>query len=460
MEAGKNNTSMKKIILISAFFLLCLCVATYFFLLQRYSHLVYPRVSVASVSFSGSSFDQVQIYVETLNIPIKQKSFQFVSENKIATVSALDAGIGYDATLAATQAYSVGRDTTFLQHILTLFGFRNVDLPLSFTYNKELISDTVSYLSESIDTPSQDALFQFSNGKVTSFKPSHIGRKVNISKAIQLFESIAISQANKDQTTLIVTLPVEPIEPSITTEETNTFGVKEAIGLGYSEFAGSIPGRIHNVALAASKLHGILIPPGKTFSFNDALGDISATTGYQAAYIIKEGRTVLGDGGGVCQVSSTLFRAALNAGLPIVERHAHAYRVHYYEEGGFKPGLDATVYSPSIDFKFENNTERSILIQSKTDIKNLTLSFTLFGTNDGRKAEIFNHKVWGESPPPAPLYQDDPTLPPGSLRQVDFPAWGANASFQYKVTRNGEILEDTTFTSNFRPWQAIYLRGV
>ena len=151
-------------------------------------------------------------------------------------------------------------------------------------------------------------------------------------------------------------------------------------------------------------------------------------------------------------MSTTLFRAALNAGLPIVERRAHAYRVHYYEEGGFKPGLDATIYSPSVDFKFTNNTAQSILIQTKIDIDNLNLTFMLYGTSDGRKAEILNHKVWGESSPPAPLYQDDPTLPKGVVRQVDFSAWGANASFQYKVTRRGEILEDTTFTSNFRPW--------
>ncbi|MBI5614279.1 VanW family protein [Candidatus Gottesmanbacteria bacterium] len=451
---------MKKNIYITAFFLIVFGILLYYYRVHQYSLRVYPNVSLASVSFGGAKKDDVQRYVEHLNTPIREKYFQFRFEDTIATLSALDAGVGYDATLAAVQAYSIGRNTTFIQHLLSLFGLRNVDLPLSFSYNKDLVRDTVGFLSESIDIPSQDALFQFANNRVSSFKPSQTGRKVNVEKAIQLFELLAVSSGSKEQTTLVVTLPVDPVTPSIVTSETNTFGVKELIGRGYSEFSGSIPGRIHNVALAASKLHGILIPPGKTFSFNDALGDISATTGYQAAYIIKEGRTVLGDGGGVCQVSSTLFRAALNAGLPIVERHAHAYRVHYYEEGGFKPGLDATVYSPTVDLKFSNNTGQSILIQSKTDTKNLNLTFTLYGTSDGRKAEILNHKTWGESAPPAPLYQDDPTLPKGIVRQIDFPAWGANASFQYRVTRRGEVLEDTTFTSNFRPWQAIYLRGV
>ncbi|MEK7592010.1 MAG: VanW family protein [Patescibacteria group bacterium] len=451
---------MKKTIFSAFLFFIVLLIGTYYYRVRMYEKRIYPNVFVASISFSGSTESDVRVYVENLNRPIREKKFQFQFEEKIATLSAVDIGIGYDANLAATQAFSVGRNTSFPKHILSLFGIRSVSLPLSFSYNKDLVQSTLEILSESIDIPSQDALFQFTNGKVTSFKPSSIGRKVNLKKSIQLFDSLAISSGSNVQTTLVVSLPVEPVTPSITTDQTNTFGVKELIGQGYSEFSGSIPGRIHNVALAASRLHGILIPPSKTFSLNDVLGEISATTGYQAAYIIKEGRTVLGDGGGVCQVSTTLFRAALNAGLPIVERRAHAYRVHYYEEGGFKPGLDATIYSPSVDFKFTNNTAQSILIQTKIDIDNLNLTFMLYGTSDGRKAEILNHKVWGESSPPAPLYQDDPTLPKGVVRQVDFSAWGANASFQYKVTRRGEILEDTTFTSNFRPWRAIYLRGV
>ena len=214
------------------------------------------------------------------------------------------------------------------------------------------------------------------------------------------------------------------------------------------------------MALAASKLHGVLIKPGEVFSFNNTLGDVSASTGFQPAYIIKAGRTVLGDGGGVCQVSTTLFRAALNTGLPIIERQAHAYRVHYYEEAGFKAGLDATVFSPSVDLKIKNDTPGYILIQTNIDETVPSLTFELYGTGDGRKTEILDHKVWGITSPPPPLYQDDPTLQLGVVKQVDFSAWGAKASFQYKVTaEDGRVLQDQVFYSNFRPWQAVFLKG-
>jgi len=153
------------------------------------------------------------------------------------------------------------------------------------------------------------------------------------------------------------------------------------------------------------------------------------------------------------------FRSALDAGLTIIERHAHDYRVHYYEEGGYNPGLDATVFAPSYDLKFKNDTPGYILIQTESDINNLKLSFDLYGTSDGRQALISDQKVWDVTAPPPDLYQDDPTLPKGTVKQVDFAAWGTKASFHYNVTRNGETLEDTDFLSDFRPWQAIYLRG-
>ena len=273
------------------------------------------------------------------------------------------------------------------------------------------------------------------------------------------FSKLLSTVPNTRQHSLRLSLVVDTLKPTIKTEETNILGIEERIGRGYSEFAHSIAGRIHNVVLTAAKINGILVKPGETFSFNNAIGDISEATGFQPAYIIKDGRTVLGDGGGVCQVSTTLFRAVLAAGLPVLMRQAHAYRVAYYEQAGYKAGLDATVFAPSVDFVFKNDTPGYILIQTTTNRRNLTLTIDIYGTNDGRKAEILNHVVGGITPPPPDLYQDDPTLPTGTVKQVDFAAWGAKTSFQYKVTKNGDTLQNQTFYSNFRPWQAVFLRG-
>lgn len=424
-----------------------------------YEGKVYPNVVIDGISFGGKTPAEVEEYWKNQNLPFTSATFEFKYENEIATVSGAMLDLGYDATLSATQAYAVGRSGQWLADVMTKFFRGTIYLTPYYRWQTDVVRDTIDVLASRIDIPAEDALFTFDNGRVTAFRTSRDGRQLNKQELLNRFDTAVKALPKAPTNHLVINLPVYIAKPAVTTESVNSFGIKELIGRGYSEFQGSIPGRVHNVALAASRLNGVLIPPGETFSFNEAVGDISAATGYQSAYIIKEGRTVLGDGGGVCQVSSTLFRAALAAGLPIVERQAHAYRVHYYEEGGFKPGLDATVFSPSVDLKIKNDTPAHILIQTKTDTKNLTLTFELYGTHDGRSSQIINHVVWDQTPAPAPLYQDDPTLKAGVVKQVDWAAAGAKASFDYKVTRGNDVLQDTKFISNYRPWQAVFLRG-
>src|SRR3989344_778584 len=424
-----------------------------------YEGKVYPNVHIDGMAIGGKTPEEVNAYWQNQNIPFAQAQLELKFEQEVATISGAALDLGYDATLSATQAYAVGRSGRFLQDLTTKFFRGKVLLTPYFRWKSDIVSQTIDELASRIDIPVEEALFQFEKGRVTAFRASKEGRAVQKEESLARFEEAVKALPRAPTNYIVINLPVYTIKPTATTDKVNTFGIKELIGRGYSEFTGSIPGRVHNIALAASRLNGILIPPGETFSFNGAVGDISAATGYQSAYIIKEGRTVLGDGGGVCQVSTTLFRAALAAGLPIVERHAHAYRVKYYELAGFKPGLDATVFSPTVDFKFKNDTLAHILIQTKTDTKNQTLTFELYGTHDGRSSEINNHKVWAATSPPPPLYQDDPTLKTGETKQVDWAAWGAKASFDYRVTRGNEVLQDTTFVSNFRAWQAVYLKG-
>jgi vancomycin resistance protein YoaR len=425
----------------------------------KFKNKIYHNVYVGDYAAGGKTKQDIKTYWESKNEPFRASTFEFFFGDNVATISGTDFDLGYDADLSATQAYLIGRTGSFITDIINRYSGRPIHLPPLFRWKTDLLETQLSKFSEDINIDAQDALFTFSNNKVTAFKPSSDGRKVNIDATKNKFRNILSVIPDSRDKVFRIQVVVDTVKPMRTTDMTNTFGINEQIGRGYSVFTGSIPGRIHNVALAASRFNGVLIAPNETFSFNKALGDVSAATGYQSAYIIKEGRTVLGDGGGVCQVSTTLFRAALDAGLPIIERHAHAYRVHYYEDGGYKAGLDATVFDPSADFVIKNNTPASILIQTKTDTDNLTLEFLLYGKSDGRKSQILNHIVYGISAPPPDVYQDDPTLNVGVVKQVDWAAWGAKASFDYKVTRGAEILENTSFFSNYRPWQAVYLKG-
>jgi vancomycin resistance protein YoaR len=326
-------------------------------------------------------------------------------------------------------------------------------------FSLEKIEALISKLEKQVERPAQNAAFMFEDGRVQEFLPAKDGVVLNKEELVANLKSKLLELEEYEDKQVALAIPTINTPPKITTSEVNNLGIKELIGRGESWFAGSIPSRVHNVQLSASKFNGVLIEPGETLSFNDTVGDVSALTGYQQAYIIQGGRTVLGDGGGVCQVSTTLFRAALDAGLPIVERRAHSYRVAYYEQGS-APGLDATVYAPTTDLKIKNDTPSHILIQTITDTRNNHLVFEMYGTSDGRVSTVTKPVVTSVTAPPEDLYIDDPTLPEGTIKQIDWKAWGANVSFSYKVHRNGETIFDKQYVSNYRPWQAKFLRGV
>lgn len=313
-------------------------------------------------------------------------------------------------------------------------------------------------VKEAVSRPPQNPVFKYENNKVQEFSPAKDGLEVDVAVLESRVAEALLELSETDVDAVEIEIPLQRTPPDFATSDVNDLGIKELIGVGISSYRGSIPSRVYNVAHAASKLNGVLIKPGETFSFVNTLGDISALTGYKQAYVIQGNQTVLGDGGGVCQVSTTFFRAALNAGLPIVERHPHSYRVSYYEQGS-DPGIDATIYHPTVDIKIKNDTPGHILIQTIADTKNMTLRFEFYGTSDGRVATVGKPVVSSVTPPPEDLYIDDPALPAGQIQQIDYKAWGARVYFDYKVERNGEILFEKTFNSNYRPWQAKFLRG-
>ena len=342
------------------------------------------------------------------------------------------------------------------------FIYKNGDIlnlidPLS-GYSDKNINDLIDNLAYKIDRNPQNPVFVFEEGKVKEFSPAKDGVAVDKDKLKTSIKDSLNTLESTDKKNVSISIPTINTPPEYQTSDVNNLGIKQLLGRGISYFAGSIASRIHNIVLASSKFNGVLIKPGDTFSFNDLVGEVSSSTGYQQAYIIQEGKTVLGDGGGVCQVSTTLFRAALDAGLPIAERRAHAYRVGYYEQHS-QVGLDATVYAPTTDLKITNDTPASLLIQTSVDTNSKILIFEIYGTNDGRVATISKSTITNVTAPPEDLYIDDPTLPAGTVKQIDWKAWGAKVSFTYTVVRNGETLSDKTFYSNYQPWQAKFLRG-
>lgn len=432
------------------------------FFVSKYNQRIYPGIILDGVDFGGKDRILVENYFQKKSEALKNTKIIFLSDQLTSTVSASDFDFSYDGKLVSRQAYLLGRSGNFFSDLSEILNaFKNgIRLSVPFYFNDRILDQELNGLSQKISYPAQNALFKFAGGRVVSFKTAKNGLRLNVLESKRnLYKILSEINRQKIPEEIPVNLVLETVKPKINVNQSNDFGIEELIGSGTSTFYHSILNRVYNIKLATSRINGVLIPPNKEFSFNDALGDVSGLTGYKTAYIIKGGKTVLGDGGGVCQVSTTLFRAALNTGLPVTERWPHSYRVGYYEQDEL-PGLDATVYAPNNDLKIKNDTSSHILIQALFDEENYRLTFYLYGKRDGRKISLTKPKIWDITQAPPGLYQDDPNLPLGEVQQIDFPAPGTKSSFDYQVTKNGNIIFNKTFYSAYQPWQAVYLRGI
>ncbi len=429
---------------------------------QRVGSRIYPNVYINSYNVGNLTKEEAKKLLSRSDSRYLSTSVTVLyKSDPVATLSAKILGLKLDTDFILEEAYMIGRSDQFPikigQKLGSFFGLSKHNFSTSLQYDEQHFTEVITTAEDSYNKPAKNALFTFKDGRVLKFQPEANGVKIESTKFLsdvrQKIQTIKTNPRN-----ISVSIEETLLKPEITLAQSNNFGIEELIGEGQSDYNGSIPGREHNVVLGTSKFNGVLIPKGETFSFNQTVGDISALTGYQPAYIIQNGKTVLGDGGGICQVSSTLFRAALNTGLPIISRTAHAYRVHYYENDT-GPGFDATVFSPSVDLKIQNDTPAAILIQTSVDEVNRLVYFKLYGKKDGRKVEVSKAEVWDVSPPPEPSYEDDPTLQRGITKQIDFGAWGAKARFSYKVTYPTNEVKDEIFYSVYRPWKAIFMVG-
>lgn len=396
----------------------------------------------------------VRTIIQSEFVPTSAYVLQTKSTGRVLTDAEYESSkLRIESLLKKTLTLSIDGRT----RVLTYIEFLPL-LSLPNGYTQDSVRTYISSLSKETGTQPTEPELVIENNQVKKFVPPRDGKVINVDQGTQQMLAALVTMEAATKSPVLV-LPLVVTAPKHTLSSTNSLGISERIGIGTSAYSHSIPNRVYNVAHTTAKIHAKLVLPGEEFSFNRYLGEVSKITGFKQAYVIKDGQTVLGDGGGVCQVSSTLFRAILNAGLPITERKGHSYRVSYYEQNS-KPGFDATVYAPHPDLRFVNDTGTPILINAVANSKDLTMYIELYGKSDGRKAEILNYTQWGAQPAPPALYQDDPSLPHGVVKQVDYAAPGLKTSFDYKVTYPNGKTQTTTYKTNYIPWRAVYLRGV
>ncbi|MFH1446478.1 MAG: VanW family protein [Chloroflexota bacterium] len=327
--------------------------------------------------------------------------------------------------------------------------------------NQDLLRAYLSSLVPVLHIDPINARFTFNDDtrQLEVIEPAVIGRSLNVESSLEYINEQLMSGHHA------LTLAVEILDPPAKDNTTAVeLGITELIRAETSYFYGSEPARVQNIATAAKSFHGLLIPPGETFSMADALGNISLENGYAEALIIYGDQTIKGVGGGVCQVSTTLFRTVFFSGYPIAERHAHAYRVGYYEmlRDGSKDdglaGLDATVYVPLVDLRFTNDTPYWLLMETYLG-QYYSLTWKFYSTSDGRSIEWQTTGPTDIVPAPEPLYRENPDLEEGEIKKVDYAADGAYVRVTRIVYRDNVIYFQDVFTTKYQPWQAIFEYG-
>jgi vancomycin resistance protein YoaR len=295
-------------------------------------------------------------------------------------------------------------------------------------------------------------VFNESTRQLEVIDPGRDGRALDVDATMPGFQTAAFSLEDRTVPLIFRDVPAD-VNPGMTETE---LGIVELVTERTTSFRGSTQARLTNVTVAAERFHGLVIAPGSVFSFNQWLGDVSLESGFEEALIIYGDQTITGVGGGVCQVSTTVFQAAFYGGFPILERVPHGYRVSYYEQDGTGPGLDATVYSPIVDFKFRNDTNGHLLIETYVNPVNYTLTFKFYGTDPGRTVTVDGPYIRNVQPAPPPIYRE--TVGVTRTTQVDYAVSGAEV-YVYRDVYDAQgnlIVEAEEFYSNYVPWPAQY----
>ncbi|MDD5438096.1 MAG: VanW family protein [Patescibacteria group bacterium] len=330
----------------------------------------------------------------------------------------------------------------------TLAGWITADESDNVTLDNMAFASSIRMLAKNVEVESKNGNLQTKDGKIVSFTASTVGRKINIEKTLA---PVLTSWPPSSTFPLIV----EEERGEITGSDLEQYGIKELIGVGKSNYGNSPPNRIKNIKKAVyEKVNGVLIAPGEEFSMLKTLGEVDGAHGWWPELVIKGDKTTPEFGGGLCQIGTTMFRAAVDTGLPVTERRNHSYRVSYYEPAG----TDATIYEPSPDFKFMNDTGKYIILNAY--IQGTQIFFEMWGTKDGRQVSQTKPRIYNIVPAPPTKLTETEELEPGKKKCTESAHAGADAEFSTTVEYADGRKREETFSSHYRPWQAVCLIGV
>lgn len=382
-----------------------------------------PGITVVGINVGNMTQTSAQAEIDRKLQSISTQAVKFNLDGKTLVSSLGDLGLKLTAKKALADAYAIGREGNLIEKAKQKrAASQGIHFELSSTWEEKTLSEALTKMFEPYQVPAHDASFTITPANKMEISKETAGKRVDVALVTAQVQKLDISQPENE-----LKFSFQEVLPKLTAEDLEREKITGSLAVYTTYFDPSQTGRTENVRLAAAALDGAVIAPGETFSFNQRVGERTEEKGYKDAYVIVDGQFVEGLGGGICQVSSTLYNTALLADLPITQRTNHDLAITYVPQG-----QDATVSWPNLDFQFRNDSGAYILVKTTMGRDNLTINF--YGQPQPGRQVIIKDSA---TPVPSPEQRvSNNSLPRGQERVKQ---WGVQG---YKVTSTRTILLD------------------
>lgn len=336
------------------------------FTVEKWEDKIYPNTTVKGIEIGGLTKEEaLNVLEEKLLSVVLNKKIKINAEDNTYTIDYNQLKPEYDLVKVVEEAYKSGKDKSKFEKYKIIAGKDNEyknEMDVEFKFNDAIVLELIETIKTDVNKDMVNATISIGSNGYIETTPDGVGKKV---KEEELHKAIVEKiNADLDSSEIVIEAGIEVVEPSVKQSELNK--VNKKISESSTSYASSDAGRAANIEIAAKKINGTLLMPGEVFSFNGIVGERSEANGFKNAIVIVNNEFVDGIGGGICQVSTTLYQAILNTGLYSVERLNHTLPV------GYAPlGEDATVAWGSIDYKFKNSFEYPVYIQAYTSGKRM-----------------------------------------------------------------------------------------
>ncbi|MCM0649143.1 VanW family protein [Clostridium swellfunianum] len=405
---------------------------------QNWSKVVYPGVYIEDLEVSGKQLSELEELIKEKYVkPVLSKKIEIQANDKKYEIDYEKLQARYDAEAVAKEAFNYGKEENIVKRYMLIKSPVKKEFKLSFTYNPAPIDEIIEKIEKDHKKEAENAKISVTKGDI-KITPEKTGMKLEKDKLKQDI----LSQINEELSQEVVKLnaPLVVVKPEITSEKLSSINSK--ISSFSTSFSTSSAGRINNIDLSTKSINGTLLMPGDTFSFNEAVGERTRERGYKEAGVIIGDKIESGLGGGICQVSSTLYNAMLKSNIKAVERRNHSLPLAYIGKG-----LDATVDWGNIDLKFKNTLDVPVYIEGYTENKNVY--FNIYSNQDLTKKSYELVTEVTDTIQPTVKYIDDPKRNEGYTEVVKKASAGYKVKTYRKIFENGKLIKTELVSSDY-----------